>query len=131
MTSSSSGASCPNCGGAQTPESMRAGACRFCGVVLPHQARAAAQVAQIHAAMADRNGNGVPDLLEGMMGAPMPGAGFAPPPTGHAMPAPVPPPGYAVPTPKSGLGCAVMGIVGVAIGIAALGAVLAGLLLVR
>jgi hypothetical protein len=111
---------------------MRAGACRFCGAVLPHQARAAAQVAQIHAAMADRNGNGVPDILESMMGAPPPGAGLAPPLTGHPMPAPVPPPGYAVAArQRSGLGCAVGALAGVVVGLVVLGGVVAALLLLR
>lgn len=57
---------CGNCGANLTPADMSQPACRHCGTVLAHYARAAEKVAVVNALMADANQNGIPDMFEGM-----------------------------------------------------------------
>ena len=44
-------------------------ACRYCGTVLPHRARAAEQAEIVTQLLADKNRDGVPDALEGLVAA--------------------------------------------------------------
>jgi hypothetical protein len=61
---------CSNCGATLTPEDMQSKACRYCGTVFEHYARAAEKVAVVQQLLAPGPG-GVPVALQGMMGMPM------------------------------------------------------------
>lgn len=81
---------CTHCGAALSPDDVRLPACRYCGTALAHHVQTAQQVAAVQALMGDRNGNGIPDALEGMFPPGMvpprampPGMGAAP--HGHAI----------------------------------------------
>ena len=77
---------CSNCGATLTPEDMQSKACRYCGTVFEHYARAAEKVAVVQQLLAPGPG-GVPMALQAMMGTPMqPGAfpPLAPPASGSA-----------------------------------------------
>jgi hypothetical protein len=58
---------CTNCGKPFTTDDLRGTACKFCGTLLAHHARAQQQVAVINQMMVDRNGNGIPDAYEGIV----------------------------------------------------------------
>lgn len=58
---------CTNCGKNFTTDDLRGTACKYCGTLLAHHARAQQQVAVINEMMADRNGNGIPDAYEGLV----------------------------------------------------------------
>jgi len=57
---------CSKCGAEANQESLQRGSCEYCGTVLPHVVRAAEKAAQVQALLADRDGNGVPDVLENL-----------------------------------------------------------------
>lgn len=57
---------CTNCGKNMTTDDLRRTNCVHCGQVLAHHARAAQQVAVINQMMVDSNGNGIPDIYEGL-----------------------------------------------------------------
>jgi hypothetical protein len=56
---------CGHCGSNLTPADLSQPACRYCGTVFAHYARAAEKVAVVNALMGDANRNGIPDVLEG------------------------------------------------------------------
>lgn len=58
---------CTNCGKPFTTDDLRGTNCKYCGTLLAHHARAQQQVAVINQMMADRNGNGIPDMYEGIV----------------------------------------------------------------
>ena len=55
---------CTHCGKNLTTDDLRRIDCKHCGTVLPHHARAQQQIAVVQGMMADRNGNGIPDMYE-------------------------------------------------------------------
>ena len=73
---------CNHCGAGLTQEDWHQPACKYCGTVFEHYARAAEKVAVVQGLLAPGPG-GVPMALQGMMGmppqAPM---GMPPPPMG-------------------------------------------------
>ncbi len=58
---------CGHCGANLAPADLSQPACRYCGTVLPHHARAAQQAELVTNLLADRNGNGIPDAFEGLV----------------------------------------------------------------
>jgi hypothetical protein len=58
---------CGHCGANLAPADMSQPACRYCGTVLPHHARAAQQAELVTNLLADKNGNGIPDAFEGLV----------------------------------------------------------------
>ncbi len=58
---------CTNCGASLSAEQLSGRDCPYCGTALPTQVRAAEKVAEVEQLLADRNGNGIPDVFEGMM----------------------------------------------------------------
>jgi len=69
---------CSHCGSNLSAADLMGTSCRYCGTALPHQVRAAQQVAVVNQMLADRNGDGIPDAFQHLVqpypGAP-PGAG--------------------------------------------------------
>ena len=84
---------CTHCGATLTPEQFQAQSCAYCGTLLAHHARAAEKVAVVQQLMADRNGNGIPDALEGLMNPGMLPPGGSP----YGMPPGAMPPPYGAP----------------------------------
>jgi hypothetical protein len=58
---------CGHCGANLAPADLSQQACRYCGTVLPHHARAAQQAELVTNLLADKNGNGIPDAFEGLV----------------------------------------------------------------
>ena len=60
---------CGHCGANLTPADLSQPACRHCGTVLAHYARAAERAAEkvavVNALLGDANRNGIPDVFEG------------------------------------------------------------------
>jgi hypothetical protein len=94
---------CSHCGHALSAAELEGQDCPYCRTVLPHRARAAEKVAVLQSLLADRDGDGVPDVAQqlgkaavhvfpGNTGAPFdpqPGARpDAPPPAPALAPAP-------------------------------------------
>ncbi len=68
---------CTQCGHALSAAELAGADCPYCGTVLPHRARAAEKAAVVEQMLADRDGNGVPDVFEALapgLGPPPPGA---------------------------------------------------------
>jgi hypothetical protein len=77
---------CTHCGSNLTAADLMGTSCRYCGTALPHQVRAAQQVAVVNQMLADRNGDGIPDAFQHLVqpypGAPGAGPYGAPPGVG-------------------------------------------------
>jgi hypothetical protein len=102
---------CTNCGKPFTTDDLRGTNCRFCGTLLAHHARAQQQVAVVQQMMVDRNGNGIPDVYEGLVANAQanalqaafganPSNPYAPPPYGYGAPPPATFGTFGVPAPQ-------------------------------
>lgn len=60
---------CTHCGSNLSAEDLHNASCTYCGTVLPHHAKAAEKAALVQQLLADANGNGSPDVLEGDLGS--------------------------------------------------------------
>lgn len=59
---------CGHCGAALSAADLELDDCRYCGRVLPHRAKAAESAAKVEALLADKDGDGIPDVVQGLMG---------------------------------------------------------------
>jgi hypothetical protein len=57
---------CAQCGAGLTAADLTRSACAHCGTALPHHVLAAQKAALVREILADRNGDGVPDVFQGM-----------------------------------------------------------------
>lgn len=75
---------CSHCGSNLSAADLMGTSCRYCGTALPHQVRAAQQVAVVNKMLADRNGDGIPDafqhLVQPYTGAPPVAGPYGAPP---------------------------------------------------
>jgi len=60
---------CGHCGAGLTTEQLRAEDCFYCGMALPHSARAVEKAQMVKELMQDRDGDGVPDIMQPHGGA--------------------------------------------------------------
>jgi hypothetical protein len=58
---------CRNCGAVLGAQELARGQCPYCGIVHAHQVRAIEAAAAAAHLLADRNSDGVPDVLEGSL----------------------------------------------------------------